>query len=274
MESPGSLFIEPHPAGNIRVSCLMVVLPVPERLAMTRTSIAHFCRQTHANKDLVLVMDIGEECIRQELRDHVRSLGRDDIHVFAPSHRLTLGELRNFSREIATGDVFCQWDDDDLYHPRRLERQLAVLLGGGFEAVYLQEVMQYFPDQNALYWTNWRNTEAASHPGTLMVRRDVPVHYPTRGEVANLGEDSAVARDLILRGCVGYLANEPHLYVYMSHGKNSWPNSHHHMLADKLSISQGLLRRREAQIREGLAAYDFSRNGASVLGSNGLAFTL
>jgi hypothetical protein len=31
---------------------------------------------------------------------------------------------RHISIESATGDVLCHWDDDDLYHPERLERQL------------------------------------------------------------------------------------------------------------------------------------------------------
>jgi glycosyltransferase involved in cell wall biosynthesis len=189
-------------------------------------------------------------------------------------HGLNLGQLRNFTLEAATGDILCQWDDDDLYHPQRLERQLAALFEGNFEAVYLQEVMQYFPAVNSLYWTNWRGTEVAGHPGTLMVRREVPIQYPTQGGESRLGEDTEVARALIARGRVGYVAGMPHLFIYVSHGMNSWHDGHHRMLADKLSISQALLRRREAQIREGLAPHGLSHDTISVLGNNGPAFTL
>jgi glycosyltransferase involved in cell wall biosynthesis len=252
----------------------MVTLPVPERLAFAKRSIDDFCRQTLANKILVLVISGGVESVHRALRDYVESLGRDDIRIFTAPRELNLGQLRNFSLEAATGDIVCQWDDDDFYHPQRLERQLSVLLQGGFEAVYLQEVMQYFPAANLLCWTNWRGTEVAGHPGTLMVRREAPIRYPTQGGQARLGEDTEVARALIARGRVGYLAGMPHLYIYVSHGANSWHNDHHQMLADELSISQALLRRREAQIREGLAPHGFSHDTVAVSGNNGPAFTL
>ncbi len=263
-----------HAARETSVSCLMVTLAVPERLAFAKRSIDGFCRQTLANKVLVLVINGGVEGVHRELQGYVESLDRDDIRIFSPSGALNLGQLRNFSLEVATGDVVCQWDDDDLYHPQRLEKQLAWLLEGDFEAVYLQEVMQYFPAGNTLYWTNWHATEAAGHPGTLMARRNVPIQYPMQGSIARLGEDTEVARNLIARGRVGYLAGMPHLYIYVSHGANSWDGDHHRMLADKLSISKALLRRREAQLREGLAPYGFGPGALSVLGNNGPAFNL
>jgi hypothetical protein len=276
--STGDMQIEPSKIGaipqDIRVNCLMVTHAVPERFAFAQRSIADFCRQTLSNKIMVLVINGGIESDRRALCDFAESLRRDDIRIFTLPGGMSLGELRNYSREVATGDVLCQWDDDDLYHPQRLERQLALLLEGDLEAVYLQEVMQYFPGAKALYWTNWRGTELAGHPGTLMVRREVPIRYPTQGVEAHLGEDAEVARGLIARGRVGYLAGMPHLYIYVSHGANSWHDGHHKMLADQLSISQALLRRRERQIREGLAPHGFDHGTISLLGSNGPAFIL
>jgi glycosyltransferase involved in cell wall biosynthesis len=269
--------IEPNKAtSSLRetsVSGLMLTLAVPERLAFAKRSIAGFCSQTFANKTLILVSNGGVEAGRETLRDYVESLGRDDIRIFTPPPGLNLGQLRNFSLEVADGDVLCQWDDDDLYHPERLDRQLAALLNDNLEAVYFQEVMQFFPATNVLYWTNWRGTEVAGHPGTLMIRRGVPIRYPTQGDEAHLGEDTEVARTLIARGRVGYLTGMPHLYIYVSHGANSWHEGHHKMLADELSISQALLRRREAQIREGLAPLGLA-HGISLMGKNGPAFVL
>ncbi len=255
---------------RMTVSCLMVTMT--SRLAFVRRSIADYCRQTWPAKDLVLAIS-GEESLVEALREHVASLGRDDIRVLTLPAACSLGEARNFSLEAATGDIICQWDDDDLHHPQLLERQLFVLTEGDFEAVYLQEVMHYFVEAKNLYWTNWRATEAAGMPGTLMARRNVPIHYPTKGAQAHLGEDSEVARALIARGRVGYLAGMPHLYIYVSHGANSWHDGHHRMLADTLSISRALLLRREVGIREGLAECGFP-GGISMMGSNGPAFRL
>ena len=264
-------------ANELTVCCLMVTLPLPERLAFTKRSIDDFCRQTLANKSMILVLSGGIESVHHAIHDYVESLGHNNIRIYTQPPDWNLGQLRNFTLETATSDVLCHWDDDDLYHPERLERQLALLLEGDFEAVYLQEVMQYFPASNMLYWTNWRATEAAAHPATLMVRRDTAIEsikYPTEGGTARLGEDSVAARALIARGRVGYLPSMPHLYVYVSHGANSWHDSHHRMLAEKLAISQALLRRREVQIREGMAPHGLSPNTVSLVGNNGPAFIL
>lgn len=256
------------------VSCLMVTLPVPERLTYAKRSIDDFCRQTYRAKTLVVVVNGGIESVRRALRDHIAALGRDDIRVVTPPGVLNLGELRNISLDAAPDDIVCQWDDDDRYHPERLARQMELLAAGDHEAVYLQEVIQYVPEEKRLYWTNWRATPFAGHPGTLMARRSAGFSYPTQGERARLGEDTEVAKALIARGRVGYLGNAAHLYVYVSHGANSWDAGHHHMLRNELAISQGLLRRREAQLREGLAPYGFAGENLSVAGSNGVAFSL
>jgi glycosyltransferase involved in cell wall biosynthesis len=259
---------------DLSVTCVMITLLTEQRLAWAKRSIADFCRQTLPRKDLVIVHDCGNEEIEAALRAHVTALGRTDIRVVSVGEKMNLGQLRNFSLMQASGDVICQWDDDDRNHPLRLERQLAALVEGDREAVYLRELMQFFPARQTMFWTNWRATEAGGHPGTLMLRRDVPIRYPTEGTTARLGEDLEVARALLKRGRVGYVAGEAHLYIYMSHGANSWDQGHHRMLADTLSISQALLRRREAQLREGLAAHGLEPDVVTLQGSNGPAFVL
>jgi glycosyltransferase involved in cell wall biosynthesis len=256
------------------ISCLMVTLPVPERLSSAIQSIEDYCRQTWRNKNLIIVVNGGEAPIKQAISDHVAALGRSDIRVIAPAGELNLGQLRNVSLDAAQGELVCQWDDDDRYHPLRLGRQAGELTERDLEAVYLQDVMQYFPAQGAMFWANWRATPTTGHPGTLLARRSVIPNYPTQGGEARLGEDSEVARALIARGRVGTLADAAHLYVYVSHGANSWNEAHHQMLCSELAISRGLLRRREQEIREGLRPYGFAPDTVTVCGSNGEGFRL
>ncbi|MDR3522126.1 MAG: glycosyltransferase family A protein [Acidocella sp.] len=103
------------------------------------------------------------------------SLNRSDIKIIQPAGCLNLGQLRNIAREAASGEVTCQWDDDDLYHPLRLSTQLRALMEGAYEATVLQDVMQYKPDACAMYLTNWHATPCGAHPGTLMAMRNVPL---------------------------------------------------------------------------------------------------
>src|SRR5579863_5497970 len=109
---------------DIVVSCLMVTLAVPERLFYLQRSVGDYCRQTHRNKELVIVLDLGPRETKMAIAEHIRSLQRNDIRVVDPGRKLSLGALRNIARENARGDVHCQWDDDDLHHPERVERQL------------------------------------------------------------------------------------------------------------------------------------------------------
>jgi glycosyltransferase involved in cell wall biosynthesis len=249
----------------------MVTRPIPGRLERLKRSIAGYIEQTHGSRELVVVVHGGE---MEPIEAHVAWLGRGDIRVLQVAETLTLGALRNVSMANARGEVVCQWDDDDLYHPERLERQLKALVSSDAEGVCLQEVMQFFPAERRLYCTNWRATEAMAHPGTLMAWSVSSILYPESGETARLGEDLAVVRQLQQRGAYGVLSGQPHLHVYVSHGGNSWNDSHHRMLADQLGLSQGLLRRREAALRDGLSVFDFGPGPVTVEGRNGPAFTL
>ncbi len=252
----------------------MVTLPVRQRQEHFARSVAAYCGQSHSNKELVIVLDQGEADARAAIAAKVAALGRPDLRVVEPAGKRSLGALRNVSVDEARGDVLCQWDDDDLHHPQRIERQLAALLASGGTALHLEDALQWFPDSRTLYWTNWRATAPKGLPGTLMCRRSAPIRYPETGSDARLGEDSAVSLQLQRLGGFEVLAGAPHLYVYVSHGANTWGDEHHRMLARELAISKSLLLRREAQLREGLAAVDFGPGPVTVEGYNGTAFTL
>lgn len=262
------------PHDDILVSCLTVTRGLPERFAFLRRSIAAYDRQTHRRRELVIVIHGGTAEYRARVADHVGSLNRDDIKIVEAPEQLRLGGLRRISRDAAEGAVHCQWDDDDFYHPERIQQQLAALAGSGAEGVCFQELMQYFPAMRTLYWTNWRATEATGHPGTLMCLASAPISYPEVGHIAQYGEDLTVLMQLKKRGALHLLANAAHLYVYVSHGANLWSPAHHRMLADRLAVSKGMLKRREAQLREGLSVFDFGPEPVTVQGSNGVAFML
>ena len=261
-------------AGGLLVSCLMVTLPLPERFSRLCRSIQDYCRQTHPERELIVVLNGGVAECANAVKDHIAGLARSDIHVLEPGGTLTLGALRNISVSAARGAFLCQWDDDDLYHPRRLEQQLKALIETDSQAVCLQEVMQFLARSRALYCTNWRATEPKAHPGTLLCRRAAELDYPETGPEARLGEDSAALLRLQRQGGVHALVGQPYLYVYVSHGENSWGEEHHRMLATKLALSKALLKRREKELREGLQPFDFGAGPISVEGYNGSAFDL
>jgi Glycosyl transferase family 2 len=258
----------------MKVSCLMVTLPSENRQAFFKHSVDAFCRQTHDNKELVIVLDHGPLEARAFLKAHVASLGRDDIRFVEPDEKLSLGGLRNVSRVNARGDYVCHWDDDDWHHPQRIEKTLEALVKDQAKAAYLQEVMQIFPAVGEMYWTNFRNTEPKCHTATLLSERSVVVEYPDTGPDCQGNEDLVFCLRLQKLVPVTYLAGMAHLYVYVSHGNNVRTNEHHRMLATELGISKMLLARRESSIREGLAHIDFGARPIQVMGNNGPAFVI
>ena len=166
------------------ISCLMVTLPVPERFDRLKESVAGYVGQTYRPRELVVVANGGVPEALAAIKAHIASLGRDDIRILEPPGTLTLGALRNISKASARGEVVCQWDDDDLFHPERLRLQLAALVESGAEAVCLQHVMQYFRDDRRLYCTNFRNSVETVFPGSLMCWARTEVTYPETGERA------------------------------------------------------------------------------------------
>jgi len=256
------------------VSALMVTFGAPERLAMQRQSIADYCRQGHPQRELVIIAGGGDADCLVALAAHVAALARPDIRLIDAPNDASLGAKRNISLDAAQGEVICQWDDDDRHHPQRIARQLAALHAADGRAVLLREVMQYFPAERLLYCINLHATEPRCMPGTLMCRRAAPIRYPETGDERALGEDTNVVRQLQAIDGVAIVGDAAHLYVYVTHGANSWPGSHHRMLADRLAVSRGILQRREAALRAGLGAFDFGDEAVTVQGYNGPAFTL
>ncbi|HEY3798157.1 MAG TPA: glycosyltransferase family A protein [Caulobacteraceae bacterium] len=258
-------------ASDPLVSCLMVTLASPARMPLIQRSIADYAAQTWPRRELVVVCDptAGEA---RELNAYVAGLGRDDIRLFPTKGPLALGALRNLSRANAQGDIHCQWDDDDRFHPTRIERQLAAL--GDADALLLEQVMMLTPALGALHCLSWRGVDLGAMPATLMCRRDAPARYKEEADApGHPVEDTDFLRQLLAAGRVTMLPDAPHLYVYVAHGANSWHEGHIAMLRERLALSRGLLQRREPVMRESLAAFDFG-GPVRVMGANGEAFAL
>lgn len=252
------------------ISCLMVALPAQHRLAGLKRSLADYLRQTWPRRELVIVLNGGAAAVAAAIKAHVATLDRADIRIVEPAGELPLGALRNIAKVEARGGIVCQWDDDDLYHPERLERQAAALLASGGEALCLEQVMQFFPAERLLYCDNFRGAGETCFPGSIIGWARA-IGYDA---AARLGEDSELVLRLKAQGRLRTLPECPHLYVYVSHGGNSWTAEHHRSVPRWHGRSLGLLKRREAELRAGLAPIDFGPGPLTVQGPNGPAFVI
>jgi len=238
-----------------KISCLTVTL---NRLVLLKESIECYCRQTYPNRELVIVTD-GTPRYRQAISDYIRWLDRDDIRLVAVEGRQSLGALRNVSLDAATGEIVCQWDDDDLNHPKRLERQFEHLISTKANACCFTDQLQFFFAERALCWSDWRcnggHVIEQMIPGTLLTHRDQRFRYPETTELAAAGEDSVLLRQIAEVSTVTPLHDVGFLTLYSYHGGNVFSETHHRRIAFLAGHSVDFLREREPILRAALRHY-------------------
>jgi glycosyltransferase involved in cell wall biosynthesis len=170
----------------------------------------------------------------------------------------TLGALRNVAVALARGDWVCQWDDDDRYHPERLQLQWDCARSAGAAVNYLVDQLHWFSAEALLCWDDW---SAEAYPmnfvqGTLLARRDVLPPYPdvARGE-DTLQTHALLRADATLRFGVSRLEDHGWCYVYRFHGGNVWDAAHHRAISSQKHLSPARLLPRLDGLRRRLAEY-------------------
>lgn len=200
------------------ISCLMVTRG---RAARLEVAIGCFARQTYPNRELVIVCDSPALPQDDPLERAIRAAGCPNIRlvrVDAAGRQggATLGELRNIAVDHAAGRYVCQWDDDDLYDPCRLEMQQRVLAAAGAQACLLGRWMIWWPGEDRLAVSGERDWE-----GSLLCETAVMPRYPA----LRRGEDTPVVAQL-RRSARVVRMDLPRLYTYVVHGGNTFGTPH------------------------------------------------
>jgi glycosyltransferase involved in cell wall biosynthesis len=237
-----------------KISCLTVTF---DRLVLLKEAIRCYCDQTYPSRELVIVT-AGAQRYRQAIADYIDALGRSDIRaIFLGPGQYTLAQARNAALDTAGGDILCQWDDDDLYHPERLRVQAERLLSAQAAACFMTDYLQFFHEERLLFWVDWSQDGAIGGtrqliPNTLMMFADARVRYR---EELNSGEDSALIDDLHGAGlAMAGLRGAGQLYVYRYHGRNTLPKTHHHQIAG-YSCREGFFQQHQAALQTALRYY-------------------
>ena len=164
-------------ADRSMISCLTITQA--GRLPELSESMACFEAQSYTDRELVIVHD-ADGSFDDELRTLAGSCAAP-VRVIAVEPGLTLGALRNRSVAEARGEVVCQWDDDDLYHPLRLSIQYRELVDKQADACLLTDQLHLFSADGELCWDDWTKElfPMCLIQGTLMARRASVGSYPT-----------------------------------------------------------------------------------------------
>jgi len=212
--------------------------------------------QTYPNRELVIVSD-GHLRYRRALEHYIAHLALDSVRfVYPEAKQLPLSQLWNISLDAADGDLICQWDDDDCYHPERLAVQLAHILDCNARGCCFTDHLQLLEADRELVWVDWtlggRSGEGQLLPGTIMAFRDRPFRYPETGPYVNRGEDSVFLDDLYRNVPIAPLSGMGHMYLYTYHGGNTFSKEHHYNLR-VFSASRSELNEKIERIRQAIA---------------------
>jgi glycosyltransferase involved in cell wall biosynthesis len=256
------------------VSCLMITA---DRLVLAKRSIRCFRDQTYPRLELVIV-SAGDRAYRWALEQHLEHQGISNARVIAAEPGSTLGTLRNLSLDAAAGDVVCQWDDDDCYHPDRVLRQVEQMTQQGARACFLTDNLHLLEPDRQLFWIDWARDVGCELrlrllEGTVMMVKDDRFRYPETGPCAHMGEDREFAADLSREVPVAMLGGMGWLYLYVFHGGNTWSKEHHYSLTADFSFPNEWVEARSEEIRQAMRHYPIPRP-VVVCGTRGPVFRL
>lgn len=154
-----------------KVSCLIVTA---DRNKLLKRSLYSYKRQTHTNKEAVII-DSG----RHPVEDLLTELDLKEVKYIRvePSPKNILGDLRNLSIEHATGDYLTCWDDDDWFHPKRIEVELNTLKRG-YDACCLTGNIFHINTEEFKEHP-YRGSLPNGSPSSIMHRRNNEIRYPS-----------------------------------------------------------------------------------------------
>jgi glycosyltransferase involved in cell wall biosynthesis len=214
------------------VSCLCVT---NGRGEMLKRAIRCFLEQVYGNKELVVVYPSWDQSTQRTLASFDDS--RIKPHALDISG-LTLGDLRNISMEVASGEYLCNWDDDDWSSPYRIREQYLAIERSKKAASILTRLLIYDSSRELAYLACerlWENS-VCFEKGKV---RELGIAYPA----LNRTEDYQFVNALIRHNLV-YPMQEPTLYIYYFGGANTSPASLFHMQlkrSDALDAEQSSL---------------------------------
>lgn len=235
-----------------KISCLTVT---NGRFEWLKRTIRCYVNQTYSNKELVILSQ-GNKEINRLISDYIRIIGRDDILFFECSPTMSLGAMRNLSIEISSGEILCQWDDDDYSHPRRMVNQYHHLLKGNVSASVYTQHLKYYYQTGDIYWIDWsieKNLFEKFLPGTIMFRKNIfhkmkNLAYPEIGLKSIKEEDLCFLQNILKTDIINPV-EAGNQYIYTYHGLNTYKLEHHNfVLAKKVLEKEELLKRKDLLI--------------------------
>lgn len=102
---------------NPLISAIMITR---DRFEFVKESIGYFEKQTYKNREMVIVCQ-GNDETQTDIEKYVSN--KYNIRMIRAKSDVSKGDLINIGIEHSNGKYCIQWDDDDIHHEKRIEKQ-------------------------------------------------------------------------------------------------------------------------------------------------------
>lgn len=195
------------------ISCLC---PTKSEPSIVKDAVECFKNQTYLNKELILVTDEKNPYI-----EYLEGLVCENIKLVYAPHKTPIGALRNISADNACGEYVATWDDDDIHHPERLDRQYKAIVRSDGEkdgCLLLSVLFHNMNNGDKGVMKDWYGCEAS-----LLIIKTALKRY---NDKLTVGEDTPIVRPLLTQNRLAIL-NRPQLYTYRYHKTNNFLHDEH-----------------------------------------------
>ena len=193
------------------LSCICVTSKRPDLLLK---SILSFDQQNYPNKELIISYPKNDHDTK-ELIEQVRAITDIIVVVVERDEHISLGLARNEAARLCNGDYICIWDDDDIYHFRRLSEQYNLLQGSGryFQSSIIKQIILFDATIQKAYlsFENYWNS-------TLLCKTNHFLEHPCND--TNRFECQPVINYLLQDNLLLQSNLSPYLYTAVYHGSN------------------------------------------------------
>src|SRR5262245_48858715 len=115
-----------------------VVIPTLGRWGLLEKAVRAAREQAGAQVQVVIALDGAEATAQYPAIDYLQG---DDVVVLPCPHKRGVSAARNAGLEAAEGEWVALLDDDDLWAPEKLSRQLAAAAAGGGDWAYASAML-------------------------------------------------------------------------------------------------------------------------------------
>lgn len=203
-----------------KISC---ICPTYNRHGLLMESIKMFMDQTYKNKELIIIDDSFHRFDQFE-QLNILYTNLEDVKYYYVD-KMTIGSKRNLAISYATGDIIAFWDDDDYYHPTRLEYQ-ASFMNNKKQFIFFKNVLYYDLHNRIIYRTSkYLQRRLWQFRGIILTSMMFYKHICNYVKFKNVNiiEDLYFVKKSILRYKYDYeLIENNKMFVYIKHNKCAW----------------------------------------------------